>query len=164
MFPRLSSFFVFCLLWFPRLTYNAQVLSEVHVLAQLNHPYVVRYFGAWPEDEPLIDSNGTTDSTSSGGADFLGSVDERSSPSFSKSGRGLDFISSSGYPKIEFGYDEEDEAAVSGDDTSTENDASETSLSVEPADVGLRRVRYAIKHASCFVLACTAKGSCEITL
>lgn len=39
--------------------------------------------------------------------------------------RGLDFISSSGYPKIEFGYDDDDEEAAT-EDGSDDASASET--------------------------------------
>lgn len=42
-----------------------QVLSEIHVLARLNNPYVVRYYGAWPEIESE-DSHTTSDSMFSG--------------------------------------------------------------------------------------------------
>lgn len=111
------------------------------MLAQLNHPYVVRYYGAWPEDEQLTESNGTTDSTSSGGADFFGSVGNQSSLSFGKSGRGLDFISSSGYPKIEFGYDDDNEAAGSAGSSTTDDDNADPSSDDEAQDVGLRRIR-----------------------
>ncbi|KAF8463587.1 kinase-like domain-containing protein [Kalaharituber pfeilii] len=94
------------------------ILSEVMLLSRLNHQYVVRYYTAWLEedysamadsaDEIAIsfedDSNGDT-----------GSKDDTEDVDYSYhtgTGGGLDFISSSGYPKVQFGYgssDEEDE-------------------------------------------------------
>jgi translation initiation factor 2-alpha kinase 4 len=97
------------------------VLSEVMLLSRLNHPCVVRYYTAWPEedtagmleadddesttfdtDETLSESDGSDDGTDDG-------------VPFSQSTSGLDFISSSGYPKIEFGSDAESEADDNGD-------------------------------------------------
>lgn len=43
----------------------SEVLSEVYLLATLNHPYVVRYYSAWPEDEKVEQKN---DNGSSGTA------------------------------------------------------------------------------------------------
>lgn len=81
-------------------------LSEIMLLSRLNHPYVVRYYTAWlEEDHDAIES----DVFSSTEDDSLGERDLAASTS------GLDFISSSGYPKVEFGYDsgnEEDSASL----------------------------------------------------
>lgn len=104
----------------------SQVLSEVYLLATLNHPYVVRYYTAWPEDDATSKEDASEEFTSSSSAAFLGVGNGRSSPSFGQSTGGLDFISSSGYPKIEFGYDDDDdEDAVS--DGNDDDDESESS-------------------------------------
>jgi translation initiation factor 2-alpha kinase 4 len=75
-------------------------LSEIMLLSRLNHPYVVRYYTAWlEEDFETIDE----EAVSSTEADsFRGNTYEQSTS-------GLDFISSSGYPKVEFAYDSDDE-------------------------------------------------------
>jgi translation initiation factor 2-alpha kinase 4 len=77
-------------------------LSEIMLLSRLNHPYVVRYYTAWlEEDFNHIDS----EAISSTEGDHFASQDHHG---FSTGG--LDFISSSGYPKIEFAAsDSEDE-------------------------------------------------------
>ena len=43
----------------------SEVLSEVMLLSRLNHPYVVRYFTAWPEEE-LSDPTESEDTTTIG--------------------------------------------------------------------------------------------------
>ena len=69
-------------------------LSEIMLLSRLNHPYVVRYYTAWlEEDFNQIEE----EAISSTEGDPFASQDHRG---FSTGG--LDFISSSGYPKIEF--------------------------------------------------------------
>ncbi|KAH8430468.1 putative protein kinase (Gcn2) [Aspergillus melleus] len=77
-------------------------LSEIMLLSRLNHPYVVRYYTAWlEEDHGHIDE----DAVSSSDGYFSG----RDSNAYEYSTGGLDFISSSGYPKIEFGGDSDEE-------------------------------------------------------
>ena len=100
-----------------------QVLSEVYLLATLNHPYVVRYYTAWPEaeDDDVETDTETTDFSSE--RDFF----ERgrdASFSLHQSTGGLDFISSSGFPKIEF-EDDGDSEDSSGNDSDSD-DSEET--------------------------------------
>lgn len=98
-----------------------EVLSEVMLLSRLNHPCVVRYYTAWPEeDNPGMseedeDASTTLDSDDSD-SDSDDAGNDIDAIDFSQSAGGLDFISSSGYPKIEFGSeaesDEEEGAGV----------------------------------------------------
>ena len=81
------------------------VLSEIMLLSQLNHPNVVRYFNAWLEEEEhsgemraRANSNETS-SAESGEEDDV----------FEGSRSGLDFMSESG-PNIVFEDDSDDEA------------------------------------------------------
>jgi translation initiation factor 2-alpha kinase 4 len=77
-------------------------LSEIMLLSRLNHPYVVRYYTAWLEEDF---NHIEEEAISSTEGDPFASQDPRG---FSTGG--LDFISSSGYPKIEFAAsDSEDE-------------------------------------------------------
>lgn len=76
-------------------------LSEIMLLSRLNHPYVVRYYTAWLEEDF---NHIEEEAVSSTEGDPFASHDPRA---FSTSG--LDFISSSGYPKIEFGGSESDD-------------------------------------------------------
>lgn len=69
-------------------------LSEIMLLSRLNHPYVVRYYTAWLEEDF---NHIEEEAISSTEGDPFASTDHRG---FSTGG--LDFISSSGYPKIEF--------------------------------------------------------------
>lgn len=75
-------------------------LSEIMLLSRLNHPYVVRYYTAWLEE----DLNHIEEAISSTEGDPYASQDHGG---FSTGG--LDFISSSGYPKIEFAASDSDD-------------------------------------------------------
>ncbi|KAJ4353741.1 eukaryotic translation initiation factor 2-alpha kinase [Didymosphaeria variabile] len=90
-----------------------EVLSEVMLLSRLNHPCVVRYYTAWPEEETMTMSDSddegestTFDADDSGSESDISPGDTGAS-GYGASTGGLDFISSSGYPKIEFGSDDE---------------------------------------------------------
>ena len=96
------------------------VLSEIILLSQLNHPYVVRYFTAWIEDEGALGSKVDSSSSRSPSPDSANVV-------FGKSSGALDFITSAG-PKIEFGYDSDEEdlcSEASDEDVSDEEDVDE---------------------------------------
>lgn len=93
-----------------------EVLSEVMLLSRLNHPCVVRYYTAWPEDELLSlddteDDTSTTftgdfsDSESNSGSDQT--TQDGTNAGFTRSTGGLDFVSNS--HRITFGSDDEDE-------------------------------------------------------
>ncbi|KAJ5979107.1 hypothetical protein N7501_002449 [Penicillium viridicatum] len=76
-------------------------LSETMLLSRLNHSYVVRYYTAWlEEDFNQIEE----EAMSSTEGDPFASQDHHG---FSTGG--LDFISSSGYPKIEFAASDSDD-------------------------------------------------------
>jgi len=111
-----------------------EVLSEVMLLSRLNHPCVVRYYTAWPEEEntSMSDSDDEDRSTtfdedeSDSDSDSDVSPGDTGAGGYSASTGGLDFISASGYPKIEFGSDDEyanedDGAIVFGSDTGKYN-------------------------------------------
>ncbi|KAL4807775.1 anticodon binding domain of tRNAs-domain-containing protein [Aspergillus unguis] len=81
-------------------------LSEIMLLSRLNHPYVVRYYTAWLEEDYDQRDDEAISFTSGNSVGSTHSDDFE----YSTTG-GLDFISSSGYPKIEFAADSDDEDA-----------------------------------------------------
>jgi translation initiation factor 2-alpha kinase 4 len=102
------------------------VLSEVMLLSRLNHPCVVRYYTAWPEEDgpgttEVDDDESTALGSDESDSETDGSETGTDGVAYSASMEGLDFISSSGYPKIEFGsdaeFDEDDNAVVFGSDS-----------------------------------------------
>jgi translation initiation factor 2-alpha kinase 4 len=93
----------------------SEVLSEVMLLSRLNHSCVVRYYTAWPEAEPDYDDDDSASSDgdeSDWGSDVSPTTTTTDGGIHGTSAGGLDFISSSGYPKIEFGSDAESEDDV----------------------------------------------------
>ena len=81
------------------------VLSEIILLSQLNHPNVVRYFNAWLEqEESSSEMRARANSTGSSSTDSDGEDDL-----FDGSRSGLDFMSESG-PNIVFEDDSDDDA------------------------------------------------------
>ncbi|TKA68310.1 hypothetical protein B0A55_08607 [Friedmanniomyces simplex] len=118
-----------------------QVLSEVMLLNRLNHPYVVRYFSTWVEDDfsggIVEDATTTTDETADDATEETTSEGPRMDFGFSSAG-GLDFVSSSGYPQIEFGDDDSENEAEAADDNGPAVDSAETS---ERGDPGIMRPR-----------------------
>ena len=101
-------------------------LSEVMLLSRLNHPYVVRYYTAWPEDELGQDSD--PEGESADPSDDISRDNEISLSAFTQN-TGLDFVSSSGYPKIDFNEDSEDEFSYGGEDDSNDSSSSNSELS-----------------------------------
>lgn len=103
-----------------------EILKEVRLLSQLNHPYVVRYYNTWTEE--VYDSSETDDDTASIFEDSLSVLSPKNTGpeiEFGTSTGGLDFISSSGFPQIEFGYGSDDDQDIeSGNDEGDEDDTS----------------------------------------
>ncbi|KAK5680843.1 eukaryotic translation initiation factor 2-alpha kinase [Elasticomyces elasticus] len=119
-----------------------QVLSEVMLLNRLNHPYVVRYFSTWVETDFSgglgEEISSTTEETTDDTTDDTTSDGPRMDFGVSSAG-GLDFVSSSGYPQIEFGDDDsDDDEAASNDESAVES----TEYS-EPRELGLKKSRSA---------------------
>ncbi len=106
------------------------VLSEVMLLSRLNHPYVVRYYTAWPEEEVIGTSDTEEDAVVFSEEGSLPSPRNMSAAGFGPSTGGLDFVSSSGFPKIEFGNDSDSESSSSASDNDegqlNENDQSDS--------------------------------------
>jgi len=100
-----------------------QILSEVMLLNRLNHPYVVRYYSTWVEEtlhafpeEALSTTEGTVTEDAT---EFSDDSEQSNSQHFDfgyQSTSGLDFVSSSGYPNIEFGGDSDSEASITNSD------------------------------------------------
>ncbi|KAI9684285.1 MAG: hypothetical protein M1822_005758 [Bathelium mastoideum] len=121
------------------------VLHEVMLLSRLNHPYVVRYYAAWPEDElPDISELGEETASSVETPSFnvneaLNSVDFGHTAT-----SGLDFVSSGGHPLIEFEDDDDsnsDAVESSDENESPENDTgdAQTKSSSGGQSLGLKR-------------------------
>ena len=100
-----------------------ETLSEIMLLSRLNHPYVVRYFTAWMESDAAASKDRHEDTTSSVAESSL--LHESTSKDLTSDTGGLDFISSSGHPDIQFGYDS-DEAEPRPDDSDDESSSTES--------------------------------------
>ena len=83
-----------------------EVLKEVALISKLNHPAVVRYYDAWVDT--VTDTSAMETDTDFSEDMSEEEVTESDSAPYAMSG-GLDFMSSSGYPVIEFGYDSEED-------------------------------------------------------
>ncbi|THC97276.1 hypothetical protein EYZ11_003224 [Aspergillus tanneri] len=115
-------------------------LSEIMLLSRLNHPYVVRYYTAWlEEDHGHIDEEAIS---SSDGGFFASSDPSR----YDYSTGGLDFISSSGYPKIEFASDSDEERDGTTPSQNYKRETPEAYGSESGNGMGLSRMEYCEKH------------------
>ena len=94
------------------------ILSEVMLLSRLNSPFIVRYYNAWEEFDTVQEED-TREETDGSSVSPRG----ESSFGFGKSASGLDYISSTGYPQIQFGYD----SAEDDSDGESESEISTTS-------------------------------------
>ena len=127
------------------------VLSEIILLASLNHPNIVRYYTAWVEEEQKDDADSSASASSSSGSEdgdsVLLSQLKSSTASFGQSGPGLDFISAGRYRGVEFGYDSGDDEhgseAVVDDNEQDDEDDSDV-VSVPPRQLERRRRSSAI--------------------
>ena len=107
-----------------------KILSEVMLLNRLNHPYVVRYYSTWVEEtlqafseEAMSTTEETvTEEATEFSEDSEQSDDQRFDFGY-QSTSGLDFVSSSGYPNIEFGGD---------------SDSDDSAITSEPGDIELQ--------------------------
>jgi eukaryotic translation initiation factor 2-alpha kinase 4 len=132
-----------------------QVISEVMVLNRLNHPYVVRYFGAWIEEDAsgAVLEDSTTESEIA--TEPITEEGELEGPRMDfgyQSTGGLDFISSAGYPQIEFGEDSESDVEVDEDDQEDRFEkghaAPESSQAIANGNLRLRKTRSDSRRAS----------------
>lgn len=92
----------------------SDILSEIMLLSRLNHPYVVRYFNTWLEEDLLGFSD--TDEDAISFQDSSLSPDTGPSIHFGHSTGGLDILSSTGGPQIQFGYDTEEESSSASEE------------------------------------------------
>ncbi|KAK3378541.1 anticodon binding domain of tRNAs-domain-containing protein [Podospora didyma] len=99
----------------------SEILKEVRLLSQMNHPAVVRYYNTWLEEIPDFPGDSGDDASTDGQtAETSGQTISRDiNVEFAESGnRGLDYMSSSGHPYGVFGGFESGDD--DGDDTAEE--------------------------------------------
>lgn len=112
--------------------------QAVEVFPALANPTsVLGYYNTWTEE--IFDTSGTDDdatTTDAATETSLGGVSRDTGPNieFDVSTGGLDFISSSGYPQVEFGYDDDSDAI----DDSEEEDEVSTSGNNHNSNGGIR--------------------------
>jgi translation initiation factor 2-alpha kinase 4 len=104
----------------------SEMLKEVRLLSQMNHPAVVRYFNTWLEEIPdFSDTDGDTSTEGATTEASRGTMSQSINIEFAESkSRGLDFMSSSGHPYIEMGYESAIESDEDDDDEEADSDAS----------------------------------------
>ena len=112
------------------------VLGEIILLSRLNSPYIVRYYTAWLEHDTRAARS--SESVVEPSTDFSESIS-----TFSKSNtQELDFISSHGHPRIEFGYDSDGEDAIASTEDEggeEEDDDDDDGPSSSPPPLPIRR-------------------------
>ncbi|KAI9887799.1 MAG: hypothetical protein M1823_000321 [Watsoniomyces obsoletus] len=120
----------------------SKILSETMLLSRLNHPNVVRYFNTWCEEDVSGDidvEKGSGDTGSEEDASSVISSSESTDPAapevdIGHSAGGLDILSSTGGPQIEFGYDTEEEEAGPGEDEEEQDEDEHEEESPEGED------------------------------
>ena len=125
------------------------MLKEVRLLSQISHPSVVRYYSTWTEEVPDISETDDDASTNEAATteDSVSEVSPGTGPviEFGTSTGGLDFMSSTGLPQIEFDYDEDSETE-SDQDAEDEDSTNPDEQAINGAengrnDLALRRSR-----------------------
>ncbi|KAK3499553.1 anticodon binding domain of tRNAs-domain-containing protein [Neurospora hispaniola] len=117
----------------------SEILKEVRLLSQMNHPAVVRYYNTWLEEVPdYAETEGDT-STEGGATDVTDSsqmtISHGINIEFAESkSRGLDFMSSSGHPGIEYDYssseEEDDDEDEDDEEDESDNDSNDDAATV----------------------------------
>ncbi|KAK0651929.1 anticodon binding domain of tRNAs-domain-containing protein [Cercophora newfieldiana] len=115
----------------------SEILKEVRLLSQMNHPAVVRYYNTWLETVPGFSD---TDDTSTEGMtteESKGTISAGINIEFADSkSRALDFMSSSGHPLFEdSSEDDEEEAGAAEEDDSDSDDDDDDSTSIGDNDI-----------------------------
>ena len=116
----------------------SEILSETILLSRLNHPYVVRYFNTWLEE----DFPGLSDTDEDAISFSESSISPNTGPSiqFGHSTGGLDIISSTRGPQVQFGYDTEDESSSAGEEDGSDS-AVKKNLDASKEELKLKRTR-----------------------
>ncbi|TDZ74173.1 eIF-2-alpha kinase GCN2 [Colletotrichum trifolii] len=123
-----------------------EILKEVRLLSQLSHPAVVRYYNTWVEEiADQSDTEGET-STEDMTEDSRDTISQDPAIHFATSTGGLDFMSSSGYPQVEFGYDDSDAVDDSDEDDEDDDDDSDEESGSDDDD-SHRPLVHVPKHA-----------------
>lgn len=116
------------------------ILSEVMLLASLNHQYVVRYYAAWLEEDSSADEQAVVSEEDEDFETDTGDLLNEASLFRSRKANSLDnsnwdFISGSGYPKIEFAESTNSEKIPLAEDgslsRSSENDDEDSETEAE---------------------------------
>ncbi|QLQ80988.1 hypothetical protein HG537_0E03430 [Torulaspora globosa] len=143
------------------------ILSEVMLLASLNHQYVVRYFAAWLEedvDDSVFDEKDDESSENDESDDDLYNQSSLYRTNRSEiRDNDWDFISGSGYPEIEFAKSDDNQetseyddangftSECSGSDTSSDED-DELEIPIKPSNQANRRgTNKAKKRSTLFI-------------